>query len=95
MKNIHDNYGRARELMDKKHKSMIPLFNYNAKLTVEENQYNLDKTVRKIISDDGLTDGHLLYVSSELDRLEWILFKLKKIPGLKRIIRKLEIESYN
>lgn len=95
MKNIHDNYGIARELMDKKHKSMIPLFNYNAKLTVEENQYNFDKVVRKIISDDGLTDGYLLYVSSELDRLEWILFKLKKIPGLKRIIRKLEIESYN
>lgn len=95
MKNIYDNYGIARELMDKKSTSMMELFDYNAELTVKENYLKLDKIVRKIICDNGITDGHLLYVSSELDRLEWILFKLKKIPGLKRIIRKLEIESYN
>lgn len=94
MKNIYDNYGIDRELMEKKQKYMIQIYNYNAERTVEENQYNLDKVVRKIICDNGLTDGHLLYVSSELDRLQWILFKLKKIPGLKRIVRKLEIESY-
>lgn len=95
MKNIYDNYGITRELIDKKSTSMVKLFDYNAELTVKENYDRLDKIVRKIISDDGLTDGHLLYVSSELDRLQWILFKLKKLPGLKRIIRKLEIESYN
>lgn len=95
MKNIHDNYGIARELMEKKQKSMIYLCLYNPELTVEENQINLDKTVKQLIVNNGLTDGHLLYTSSELDRLQWILFKLKKIPGLKRIIRKLEIESYN
>lgn len=95
MKNIYDNYGIARELMDKKNTSMMTLFDYNAELTVKENYDRLDKIVRKIICDDGFADGHLLYVSSELDRLEWILFKLKKIPILKHIIRKLEIESYN
>lgn len=95
MKNIYDNYGKARELMKRKQMSMMQLFDYNAELTVKENYFRLDKIVRKIIADDGIADGHLLYVSSELDRLEWILFKLKKIPGLKRIIRKLEIESYN
>lgn len=95
MKNIYDNYGIARELMDKKSASMVKLYDYNAELTVKENYDRLDRIVRKIICDDGLTDGHLLYVSSELDRLEWILFKLKRIPVLKHIIRKLEIESYN
>ena len=89
MKNVYDNYGVAREAIQKEREAKWKLFEYAARNRDNE----LDLIVRNIIATTGTADGDLIYCASELDKCEYILYKLKKIPVLGFIIRKME-EAY-
>lgn len=90
MKNIYDNYGLSRDTLKKEDEALRKLFLYNSKKIVIEGDTSLQTIINELISTSGETAGHLLYVSQRLDECEYILYKLKRIPILGFIIRRME-----
>lgn len=90
MKNVYDNYGLSRDTLKNEDAAFAKLFEYNSRKIVMEGDTSLQMITSELIKASGDTAGHLLYVSQRLDECEYILYKLKRIPILGFIIRRME-----
>lgn len=86
----YDNYEETKEVLKIKEDALDSLISYNARKIVDERDYSLAQITDEVISATSTIGGHLLYTSKQLDKAEYVLRKLRRIPGLGRIIQKLE-----
>lgn len=86
----YDNYEESKEVLKIKEDALDSLISYNARKIVDERDYSLAQITDEVISATSKIGGHLLYTSKQLDKAEYVLRKLRRIPGLGRIIQKLE-----
>ena len=86
----YDNYEEIKEVLRMKEDALGSLISYNARKVVDERDYSLAQITDEVITATSAIGGHLLYTSKQLDKAEYVLRKLQRIPGLGRIIRKLE-----
>ena len=86
----YNNYEESKEVLRMKNDQLASLISYNARKMVYERDYSLAQITDEVIASTSTIGAHLLYTSQQLDKAEYVLRKLKRIPGLGRIIRKLE-----
>lgn len=86
----YDNYEETKEVLKIKEDTLDSLISYNARKIVDERDYSLAQITDEVITATSTIGGHLLYTSKQLDKAEYVLRKLRRIPGLGRIIQKLE-----
>lgn len=86
----YDNYEETKEVLKIKEDALDSLISYNARKIVDERDYSLAQITDEVITATSTIGGHLLYTSKQLDKAEYVLRKLRRIPGLGRIIQKLE-----
>lgn len=90
MKNVYDNYGLSKDTLKKEETAFQKLYEYNSRKIIMEGDTSLQMITNELIATSGDTAGHLLYVSQRLDECEYVLYKLKRIPILGFIIRRME-----
>jgi len=86
----YDNYEESKEVLRIINDPLASLISYNARKVVDERDYSLAQITDEVIAATSAIGGHVLYTSKQLDKAEYVLRKLRRIPGLGRIIRKLE-----
>lgn len=86
----YDNYEETKEVLKIKEDALDSLISYNGRKIVDERDYSLAQITDEVITATSTIGGHLLYTSKQLDKAEYVLRKLRRIPGLGRIIQKLE-----
>lgn len=86
----YDNYEESKEVLRMKNDPLASLISYNAGKMVYERDYSLAQITDEVITSTSTIGAHLLYTSKQLDRAEYVLRKLRRVPGLGRIIQKLE-----
>lgn len=86
----YNNYEESKEVMRIINDPLASLISYNARKMVDERDYSLAQITDEVIAATSAMGAHLQYTSMQLDKAEYVLRKLKRIPGLGRIIRKLE-----
>lgn len=86
----YNNYEESKEVLRMKEDPLASLISYNARKVVDERDYSLAQITDEVITATSAMGAHLQYTSMQLDKAEYVLRKLKRIPGLGRIIRKME-----
>lgn len=86
----YDNYEESKEVLRMKQNALDPLIKYNVGKMIYERDYSLTQITDEVVAATSAVGAHLQYTSMQLDKAEYVLRKLQRIPGLGRIIRKLE-----
>lgn len=86
----YDNYEESKEVLRMKNDPLVSLISYNSRKMVYERDYSLEQITDEVVAATSTIGAHLLYTSKQLDKAEYVLRKLRRIPGLGRIIQKLE-----
>lgn len=86
----YNNYEESKEVLRMKEDALDSLSRYNIRKMIYEQDYNLAQITDEVITATSTIGGHLEYTSMQLDKAEYVLRKLRRIPGLGRIIQKLE-----
>lgn len=86
----YDNYEKSKEVMRMKENALDLLIRYNIKKMIYERDYSLTHITDEVVAATSAMGAHLQYTSMQLDKAEYVLRKLKRIPILGRIIRKME-----
>lgn len=86
----YNNYEESKEVLRMKNDPLASLISYNARKMVYERDYSLAQITDEVTASTSAIGAHLLYTSKQLDKAEYVLRKLRRIPGLGRIIQKLE-----
>lgn len=86
----YDNYEESKEVIKKKDDALESLIRYNTKKMIYDQDYSLIIITDNVIEATSAMSAHLNYTSMQLDKAEYVLRKLRRIPVLGKIIRKME-----
>lgn len=86
----YDNYEESKEVIKMKDDALESLIRYNIKKMIYERDYSLAHITDEVVAATSAMGAHLQYTSMQLDKAEYVLRKLRRIPILGKIIRKME-----
>ena len=86
----YDNYEKSKEVLKMKDDALDSLIRYNVKQMIYDRDYTLCQITDNVMEATSTMGAHLQYTSMRLDKAEYVLRKLRRIPVLGRIIQKLE-----